>query len=155
MSYSEIRNSEIYHIYVYFITIWGDILIPTGITHIRIWFQMFTFQVLCAFLEFCWNHEKKILTFFIAGWKLGNGLHNNFQPTILGIIAPLFYKYIMILCVVCFLYLNIKHQLKPIIIQTLTNNIYSYLFLWKNIDLVNWYTNCFFNRTDSLVSNKF
>ena len=98
---------------------------------------------------------KKILTFFIAGWKLGNGLHNNFQPTILGIIAPLFYKYIMILCVVCFLYLNIKHQLKPIITQTLTNNIYSYLFLWKNIDLVNWYTNCFFNRTDSLVCNKF
>ena len=80
---------------------------------------------------------KKILTFFIAGLKLGNGFQNNFQTTIHGILGTLFYKFIMIWCVVCFLYLIIKHQLKPIITQKLTNIFYSNLFLWEDIDLVN------------------
>ena len=76
---------------------------------------MFIFQALCAFSKF-----KKTLTFFIAGLKLGNGFQNNFQTTILEILAPLFYKYKMIWCRVCFLYLIIKHQPKPMNPETST-----------------------------------
>ena len=57
------------------------------------------------------NSRKNIAVFFSAGLKLANGLKYNFQETILGMLAPVYWSFIQIWWVVYYLYLVIKNQL--------------------------------------------